>query len=67
MIYEKKAEKNIDIWWFNNSFCVRGHFCLEGVQRVQNESFKYKRHVRVKNTGFKKFDWKEGFLQNFMP
>ena len=35
---------------------VRVHFCHEGGQRVQNALQENKRHVRVKDTGFQKFD-----------
>ena len=43
------------------------HFCHEGVQRVQNASREYTKHVRVNDIGFQKFDSKEDFLQKSMP
>ena len=64
---EKKVFKNIDVWWFNSSYYERVHFCHEGVQRVQNASREYTKHVRVNDNGFQEFDSKEDFLQKSMP
>ena len=62
---KKKVEQNIDVW-FNSSFLGRVHFCHEGVQRVQNASREYTKHVRVNNIGFQKCN-SEDFLQKSMP